>query len=71
MGINWFIQSPTNMIQNHLNSLGNYLNELCKKYDNFILLGDFNSEMCEDAMPEFSSVYNLKNLVKNPRVIRI
>ena len=32
-----------NMNQNHLNSLGNYLNELCKKYDNFILLGDFNS----------------------------
>ena len=50
------------MIQNHLNSLGNYLNELCKKYDNFILLGDVNSEMCEDAMLEFSSVYNLKNL---------
>ena len=55
-----------NMIQNHLNSLGNYLNDLCKKYDTFILLGDFNSEMCEDAMLEFSSVYNLKNLVKKP-----
>ena len=52
------------MNQNHLNSLGNYLNELCKKYDNFILSGDFYSEMCEDAMLELSSVYNLKNLVK-------
>ena len=55
----------------NLNSLGNYLNELCKKYDNFILSGDFYSEMCEDAMLELSSVYNLKNVVKNPRVIRI
>ena len=54
------------MIQNHLTSLGNYLNELCKKYDNFILLGDFYSEMCEDAMLELSSVYNLKNVVKKP-----
>ena len=30
---------------------------LCEKYDNFILLGDFNSEMCEDAMLGFYGVY--------------
>ena len=40
------------MINGHLISIGNCLNELCKKYDNFILLGDFNSEICEDAMLE-------------------
>ena len=51
------------MIDNHLNSIGNQLNELCKKYENFILIGDFNSEMCEDSMEVFASTYNFKNLV--------
>ena len=33
------------MIRSHLNSIGNKLNELCVKYENFILIADFNSEM--------------------------
>ena len=53
-----------NIIDDHLNSLGNCLNELCKTYENILLLGDFNSEKREDAMQEFCNVYNLKNLVK-------
>ena len=36
------------------------------KYDNFLLLGDFNSEMQEHAMKEFSEIYNLSNLIKDP-----
>ena len=36
------------------------------KYDNFLLLGDFNSEMQENAMKEFSETYNLSNLIKEP-----
>ena len=42
------------------------------KLENFILLGDFNSEISENAMKEFCDTYNLKNLVteatcfKNP-----
>ena len=51
------------MIDNRLNSIGNQLNELCKKYENFILIGDFNSEMCEDSIEVFASTYNFKNLV--------
>ena len=51
------------MIDNHLNSIGNQLNELCKKYENFILIGDFNSEMCEDSMEVFANTHNFKNLV--------
>ena len=47
------------MIQNHLN-------DLCLKYEHFILIGDLNSEMCEDAMKMFCSIYNLKNLVNEP-----
>ena len=54
------------MIQRHLTNIGRELNNLCLKYENFILIGDFNSEMCEDAMKVFCSTYNLKNLVDEP-----
>ena len=37
------------MIRSQLDSIGNKLNELYVKYENFILIGDFNSEMNEDA----------------------
>ena len=29
-------------------------------------MGDFNSEMCEEPMDNFCSLYNLKNLIKSP-----
>ena len=35
-------------------------------YDNFLLLVDFNSEMCEPAMINFCETYNLINLIKEP-----
>ena len=36
------------------------------KYDNFLLLGDFNSEMSEDAMKDFCDTYCLSNMIKEP-----
>ena len=45
------------MIINHLDTIGKQLNILCEKYENFILMGDFNSEMCEDIMQEFCNTY--------------
>ena len=36
------------------------------KYDNLILLGDFNSETHEESMSEFCEIFNLKNLGKEP-----
>ena len=42
------------------------MNELCFKYENFILIGDLNSEMHEDDMNVFCTTYNFKNLVKEP-----
>ena len=38
-------------------------NPYLSKYDNIIILGDFNSEKSENAMTEFCEVYNLENLV--------
>ena len=54
------------MIDKHLNCIGKLLNDLYKKYENVRLIGDFNSEMAEDAMQDFYSSYNLKNLVNKP-----
>ena len=54
------------MIDKHLNYIGKLLNDLCKNYENVIPIGDFNSEMVEDAMQDFCRSYNLKNLVNKP-----
>ena len=35
------------------------------KYDNFILLGDFNSEPTESAVRDFCEIYSCKNLIKD------
>ena len=40
------------------------LDDLSKKYDNFILLGDFNNEQEEKSMSNFLNTYHLKNTVK-------
>ena len=49
-----------------LNQLGPVLDHYMPKYDNFLLLGDFNSEMREIAMKDFSETYYLCNLIKEP-----
>ena len=54
------------MIQNHLNIISKQFDELCKTYENFILTGDLNPELCEDAMSEFCFTNNLKNLGNKP-----
>ena len=33
-------------------------------YDNYLVIGDFNSEPDEEAMKEFCNNYNLTNLIK-------
>ena len=59
-------------IRTFLGSISPILDHYMIKLENFILLGDFNSEIHENAMNEFCDIYNLKNLVnvstcfKNP-----
>ena len=36
------------------------------KYENLLLLGDFNSEMNEEHMKNFCETYNLTNLITDP-----
>ena len=66
----WLISGSYNP---HLNSIQNHLVQLSKKFDfysskyeNFIVLGDFNAEMTNTHMEEFCSVYNFKSLIKDP-----
>ena len=46
-------------IMDHLNEIGKHLDSYSSKYDNYMLLGDFNSEPTEHAMAEFMLTYNL------------
>ena len=41
-----------------LGSIGEKLNELFLKYENIIILGDFNCEMWEEVMEIFCTTYN-------------
>ena len=50
-------------IRNFLSDVSIKLNTYISKYENYILLGDFNSEVSEDSMNEFCDMYNLKNLI--------
>ena len=55
-------------IESYLDSLFKSTVLLSSKYDNFILLGDFNSCMEDSAMKTFGKIYKLRNLIKKPIV---
>ena len=52
------------IINNFVAQVGNVLDFYMAKYENFLLLGDFNSEMSETVMIDFCDTYNLSNLIK-------
>ena len=54
------------MIEYHLKSISMQFDEFHKKYENFIIIGNFNSEIREDAMKNFCCLYNLKSLIHKP-----
>ena len=49
----------------HLNELGKNLDTSTSKYDNIILLGDFNTEPTDAALSNFCEIYNFENLIKD------
>ena len=53
-------------ILNFINQLGSILDLYMSRYENLLLLGDFNSEMSENGMRDFSETYDLKKLIKEP-----
>ena len=42
------------------------LDKVLANYDNFLVLGDLNSQMSETHMKDFCDLYNLENLIKEP-----
>ena len=49
----------------NLKEIGKNLENYSSKYDNFILLGDLNSEPTESAVKDFCEIYSCKNLIKD------
>ena len=54
-----------NLISNHLKEISKNLDNYSSKYDNFIHLGDLNSQPTELAVRDFCQVYGCKNLIKD------
>ena len=53
-------------IQTFLMQLTPILDHYLCSYDNYLVIGDFNSEPDGEAMEEFCNNYNLTNLIKEP-----
>ena len=53
-------------IKKHLSAVEKNLNHYLPKYDNLIILGDFNCEMKEEVLVNFCSLYDLFCLIKGP-----
>ena len=51
-------------ISDRLKEIGKNLDVYSSKCDNFILLGDLNSESKEQSVKDFCQVYNCKNIIK-------
>ena len=54
------------MMKEYLEYISKEMDSHSSKYDNFLLLGDFNSEPTEKAMKSFCQIYNFKNLLDKP-----
>ena len=53
-------------IKQHLNTLSTCIDLLGREYDNFVIVGDFNSEPTEHELKDFCNIYDLKNLINEP-----
>ena len=51
-------------ITKHLDVIGKNLHLYSSRNENYLFLGDFNSEPSENAIIEFCKIYRLKNIVK-------
>ena len=52
-------------ISHHLKEIGKDLDVLTSKYENIVLMGDFNAEPTDTALSDFCEIYNLKNVIKD------
>ena len=57
---------PSQPEQYFFYEIGTALDHFCTKYENIILIGDFNCQAEEDVISGFMDNYNLQNLVRCP-----
>ena len=44
--------------------IGKNIDSLSSRYENFLLIGDFNAEVSDMSMKDFCNIYSFKNLIK-------
>ena len=54
------------VIKGYLEYISKEIDSHSSMHDNFLLLGDFNSEPTEEAMKSFYQIHNFKNLLDKP-----
>ena len=54
------------MIKGYLEYISKEIDSHSSKYDNFLLIGDLNSEPTGEAMKSFYQIHNFKNLLDKP-----
>ena len=54
-----------NFIETHMESIGKVLDSLSARYENFILIGDFNAEESDTTIKDFCDIYCFKDLIKD------
>ena len=57
-------------IKGYLEYISKEIDSHLSKYDNVLLVGDFNSEPSEEALKSFCQIYNFKNLLDNPHATK-
>ena len=55
---NGFYAVLITQLSNHLQEIGKNLDLLSSKFDNYLLMGDFNAEPNEPAISDFCEIYN-------------
>ena len=55
----------------NLNKIKVRLDSFSSKYEDFLLVGDFNSEPMEETMSDFMELYDLKKFVRVPIYYKI
>ena len=66
----WLVSCSYNphssFISDHLKELSKCLDRYCTKYDNILLIGDFNCDVNDSKIKHFCDEYNLTNLINKP-----
>ena len=61
----------SNFIDTHMDSTGKVIDSLSARFENFILIGDFNAEESDTTVKDFCDIYGFKNLIKDATCLKI